>query len=481
MKQLLWNVGRSCCLAACLLFAAPHIAADAAGPLRIHPTNPRYFTDGARQSDGSYKAVLLTGSHSWPNLIDRGPTDPPPVFDFTAYLALLQEYHHNFIRLWSRHVTWYHGYGEGELHAAPLAWQRTGPGPALDGKPKFDLTKFHQPYFDRLRTRVIAARDRNIYVSIMLFGGSYECRGGWQGNPFHSQNNVNGIDGDTDRDGEGPESHTLQVPAITRIQEAYVRKVVATVNDLDNVLYEVSNEGEDSSREWQYALIHFIHTYEAQQPKQHPVGMTAIGSGDAESNRTLTASAAEWISPHTAAWGGVGNTPPADGIQVSILDSDHWFVVELYSNPLLGRAWVWKAFCRGHNPILMEHLPPQSMVLPDCPVSLDDPGYVASRRAMGQVRRIAEGMDLATMTPHAELASTKYCLAHPGREYLVYQPEPDKPFSLELKSGSYLCDWLDPATGKAAGKRIVESSGTVFEFRAPFRGDAVLYLQSKSN
>jgi hypothetical protein len=34
------------------------------------------------------------------------------------------------------------------------------------------------------------------------------------------------------------------------IQEAYVKKVIDTVNDLDNVLYEISNESRGSSDEW---------------------------------------------------------------------------------------------------------------------------------------------------------------------------------------------------------------------------------------
>jgi len=46
--------------------------AKAAGPLRVHQANPRYFTDG------SGKAVYLTGSHRWANLMDRGPSDLPP-------------------------------------------------------------------------------------------------------------------------------------------------------------------------------------------------------------------------------------------------------------------------------------------------------------------------------------------------------------------------------------------------------------------
>ncbi|HLB48771.1 MAG TPA: DUF6298 domain-containing protein, partial [Anaerolineales bacterium] len=416
-------------------------AAQAAGPLRVHPSNPRYFTDGTKNADGSLKAVYLTGSHTWANLIDRGPSDPPPVFDFDGYLDLLEKHHHNFIRLWGRQVSWYHDYGEGELHAAPLAWSRTGPGNALDGKAKFDLTKLNQAYFDSLRARVTAARDRGIYVGVMLFGGSYECRGGWQGNPFNVQNNINGVNGDPASDGEGLEAHTLEAPAITRFQEAYVCKIIDTVNDLDNVLYEISNEGEDSSKEWQYHLIRFVHDYEAAKPKQHPVGMTAIGSGDAKSNEVLSASPAEWISPHTHAWGGVGNIAVADGVKVSLLDSDHWFVVELYKNPTLARQWVWKSFCRGYNPILMEHLPPQSMVLSDCPLTRDDPGYIASREAMGQTRRLAERMNLAAMTPQSELASTTYCLANVGVEYLIYQPKVGEAFSVELKAGKYRYEW----------------------------------------
>lgn len=467
------------CLVALFLGASALAAAPAAGPLRVHPTNPRYFTDGTTNRDGSLKAVYLTGSHTWGNLVDRGPSDPPPVFDFDSYLAFLEEHHHSFIRLWGRHVTWYHGYGEGELHAAPLAWARTGPGHALDGKPKFDLTKFNQAYFERLRTRVIAARDRGIYVSIMLFGGSYECRGGWRGNPFNAPNNINGVNGDLNEDGEGLETQTLRIRALSRLQEAYVRKVVDTVNDLDNVLYEISNESDDSSKEWQYHLIRFIHDYEAKKPKQHPVGMTALWSADAQSNLALAAGPAEWISPHTAAWGGVRNLPVADGAKVSLLDSDHWFVVELYNHPALGREWVWKSFCRGHNPILMEHLPPLSAVMKDHPLTPDDAGYVASRHAMGRTRRFAERMNLAAMTPRNELATTGYCLADPGKEYLIYQPKAGEAFSVELKAGTYEFEWFNVAKGEEAGNGRLDSSGGAQQFKAPFDGDAVLYFKAK--
>ncbi len=51
------------------------------GPLRVCADNPRYFAD----KEG--RALLLTGSHVWYNLVDMGPEDPPRAFDYDAYLA----------------------------------------------------------------------------------------------------------------------------------------------------------------------------------------------------------------------------------------------------------------------------------------------------------------------------------------------------------------------------------------------------------
>ncbi len=237
----------------------------AKGPLKVLHFNPRYFTDG------SGRAIYLTGSHTWNNLQDHSDQ---PSLDYGGFLDVLQSHNHNFIRLWtSEHASVPQQQNLFPDH--PLPYQRTGPGNSLSGLPKFDLTKVNQAYFDRLRFRVKAAQDRNIYVSVMLFQGfSVERKGRpmnpWLGHPFNINNNVNGINGDLDGDGEGTEVHTLQVPAITALQEVYVRKVIDTLNDLDNVLYEISNENHANSEGWQYYMITFIKSYEAGKSKQHP-------------------------------------------------------------------------------------------------------------------------------------------------------------------------------------------------------------------
>lgn len=479
MKRYLPHWPRAFIAAAAVSVTLPIDGGSVAhGPLRVHPTNPRYFTDGTTNQDGSLKAVYLTGSHTWANLIDRGPSDPPPGFDFDRYVDFLAKHNHNFIRLWGRQVSWYHGYGEGELHAAPLAWLRTGPGTALDGKRKFDLTRLDQAYFHRLRERVIAARDRGIYVGIMLFGGHYECHGGWRGNPFNVGNNIHSINGDPSGDGAGLEAHTLAVPEITQLQEAYVRRVIDTVNDLDNVLYEIANEADGGSFEWQAHLVRFIRACEAELPKQHPVGITALWVDDpVKGNQMLLVSPADWIAPQVTAGGVVSNLPAAGGSKVSLIDSDHWFVKEVYRNPVFGRDWVWKAFCRGHNTILMEHLAPLSFVDGDYPLTNDDPGYIASRRAMGQTRRLAERINLAAMPPRGDLASSGYCLANPGNEYLVYAPRGGEiTVDLAAVQGLLAVEWIHPVEEtKTSGAPI--QGGTKRSFRAPFAGDAVLYLK----
>lgn len=457
-------------LSASLLFLAARIAASpATGPLRVSTANPRYFTDT------SGKAVYLTGAHTWNSLQDMGPTDPPTAFDFKAYLDFLERHHHNFIRLWRWElVSWNTAANqekESRIHfAAPHPWARASSAKALDGKPAFDLKTFDQAYFKRLRSRVAEANQRGIYVSIMLFEGwgLQFMPDGWKSHPFNPANNANGIGADLDRDGKGLGIFTLANPEITRLQEAYVRKVIDTVNDLDNVLYEISNENHPPSTEWQYHFIRFVHDCEKTKPKQHPVGMTFQYQNG--TNAALFASPADWISPNPKADHGFdyqSNPPPADGRKVILSDTDHLWGIG-------GDVpWVWKSFLRGLNPLFMD--PYKREILNRGSEDQWEP----VRRALGDTRRFAERVNLLTMIPHPELASTRYGLANPGMEYLIYQPKPGEAFSVELKAGNYRYEWFNTANSATAGNGRIAAAGGNQDFKAPFDKAAVLYLKTE--
>ena len=443
-----------------LICAAAISHADpATGPLRVSKENSRYFTDGTG------RAVLLTGSHVWSNLVDIGPSDPPPAFDFDAYLNRLSELNHNFIRLWTWElVTW--RWREVDARVAPHPWARTGPGEALDGKPKFDLASYDPDYFNRLRDRVASAGDKGIYVSVMLFEGwgMQFCENAWENHPFHPDNNVNGTGRYLSAEGPGLDIHTMAHPEVTALQEAYVRKVIDTVNGLDNVLYEISNENHPGSTEWQYHMIDSIHAYEATKPKQHPVGMTFQYKGG--SNQALFESPAEWISPNQQ--GGYRDSPPANkGRKVILTDTDHLWGIGG------NEAWVWKSFFRGLNPIFMD--PYDGVVLG----KRFDPKWEPIRRAMGQTLQLANRVDLAAMVPRPGLASSGYCLADPGNEYLVYLPKGGEVIvDLASGEGQLSVEWLNPQNGAFVPGDSVEG-GAKRSFRAPFEGQAVLHLARK--
>ena len=100
----------------------PAISRRIAGPLKILSSNPRYFTDG------SGRAIYVTGSHHWGNFQDYSRR---PEFDYGAYLNLLRSHGHNLIRLWSTENAFASaGNGLwGDIH--PLPYKRTGPGAAV--------------------------------------------------------------------------------------------------------------------------------------------------------------------------------------------------------------------------------------------------------------------------------------------------------------------------------------------------------------
>lgn len=480
-----------------------------AGPLVVSPANPRYFAVASRD-DADRQVVYLTGAHVNNNFHDGlgfGPACPeePEAFDYDAYLTFLADHGHNFIRLW-RWEQFKGHLGVADVHfcMTPQPWPRTGPGTALDGKPKFDLSTFDRAYFDRLRDRVLAAGRAGIYASVMLFEGFSlhltAVPDNVEGHPFHAANNVNGIGIASIVDYQ-----VLPLdPRVQALQEAYIRQVVDTVHDLPNVLYEVANESSGETAEavtfpdgltiptpigdttqWQYWVIDTVKRYERQMGYDaHPIGMTFLYPvpDQSRANEPLWNSPADWISPGfddgpspgRGRW--LTDPPVNDGAKVVISDTDHYSPFEADA------LWAWKSFLRGHNPILYD-LGIVNGVNPADPTA-GHPSYASlepARWALGDTLRFAWRMNLVAMTPRGDLSSTGYALANPGEEYLVLQPsEAAEAFTVTLEPTTYAVEWHGLATRETrmATELTVEGTDAV-SFTPPFAapGPAVVYLK----
>ena len=437
---------------------------EGAEPLRPHPENPRYFA----HPGGS--PIYLTGSHTWNNVVDMGVTDPPAPLDYASYVQWLKDQGHNFTRLWTWELLRWDTSpldGQPPRHhfIAPHRYVRSGPGLAADGRPKFDLTRLNDAYFDNLSERVRIAEENGIYVSVMLFEGwgNQTIPGAYAASPYHPANNINGIAADLNEDGVALEVHQGAVPSVTEIQKRYVARVLETLNDYDNLLYEIGNEIHHSSTDWQYEMIRFVRDYEQGLPKQHPVGMTYQYRHGV--NQTLFESPADWISPNDVVVYR-SDPPPADGSKVVLADTDHFWGVG--GSP----TWVWKSFFRGLNPIFMD--PMDGAVIAADPYPIDADGV---RRSMGQTLTWAGRISLASMPPRGDLASSTYCLADPGREYLVFVPETMSGVTVELPEGEYRYLWYDTANGAETDAKLLSHPGGPSWRPKPYATGSVLHVE----
>lgn len=451
-------------------------------PLKALSTNPNYF------GNDTGKAVYLTGSHTWNSLQDWGTNDSIQPLDFTAFVNMLVAHHHNFTLLWITELPTFHGLpskvsSSPEFSVTPFPWQRTGPGNASDGKLKFDLSRFNQGFFDRLRKRVEQLNSSGIYAGVYFFSGEFVLRFRFAGDgyPFTGSNNVNGVD-----DGGGTDSLTMTAPnAITAIQDAYVKKVIDTLNDLPNVLWIVSQEAPANSQWWNSHLINVARSYEFGKPFQHPIGYGVLDNG---TDDTIMNSDADWIAPgaRISPTTSCGSGHPS--CKVNINDSDHSYFGMWNDSPRVNRNFFWINFTQGNQTLFMDpyvvYYPRENRNL--CPSPVDgigsgpDARWNNVRDTMGFIRDYANQMNLAAMTPQGKLSTTGHVLAntnatHP--EFLIYTPSGGN-FTVNLSgsNGPFAIEWMNPSTGaKIAGTEI--SGGATKTFISPFSEDAVLYLR----
>jgi hypothetical protein len=439
--------------------------------LEVDPVNPRYFTDG------SGEAIYLVGNHTWNN-VQSAPGDPlfaPSPLNYTTYLNYLQSSNFNFTRLWTWEQSAWEPWSTDKVTFSPTIYARSSTPGALDGGNKFDLNQFNQDYFDLLRSRVEQARQAGLYVSVMLFEGwSVGTKPGqpgnpWPGHPFAGANNINGVNGDMNGDGIGSEIETQQFwgtqmgDRVWAYQKAYIDKVVDTVGNQPNVIFEIGNEMNGDSFGFQNAVIPEIHNREQQDGfARHLTWMTFPWPGG--NNNALFSSAADIVAPN-----GYFDPAPATGNKVVISDTDH-----IYG---MGgdQRWVWYNFTRGMNIAYMDDMA-------GTPLNGKAPqGWqVDARRAMTETAHWAERIDLRHMLPYGTtVASSGHVLANlAGGEYLAFDPAGGSLTLNNLAAGTYAVEWMDVNTNTTVASANVTTGAGNRTLQSPFGGhDAVLHLK----
>jgi hypothetical protein len=477
------------------------------GPLKQSSVNSRYFVNPAGNG------VILTGSHTWNDFQDTDTNvgSTPGAMDFNAYVNFLTGHKQNVTILWHKDLPEYCGwnFSGSTWRMAPWPWQRPGPGVATDGNAKFDLTQFNQAYFDRLRARAQQLQASGIYAIVELFDGNQltSARCSTDGYAFTGANNVNGVDDGYSSGAAGVSSVTMTANnAITNFQDAYVKKVVDTLNDLPNVIWEIAEEQPGASMTWWAPhMMGLVKAYEGggvfegttytAKPFQHPVGIGSLNYFD-QNDTTLYASIATWVAPTLAASSFPSNVPVNNKGKVAINDSDHSLGYKGFTNSDGSiqdqnlRGYIWENITQGAEGVIF--MDPYVIFWQGSPVRNNcanptnhvctgvDGKYDKFRSSMGLAQQYVNAkMDLLKATPQGSLASTGFCLADntaTGAEYLVYAPNGGT-FTVNLSATTRALnvEWFNPATGATTSGGAL-TGGSTKSFTAPFSGDAVLYI-----
>jgi len=365
-----------------------------------------------------------------------------------------------------------------------MPFARTGPGTALDGGPKFDLTQFDERFFERLASQTAAAGQKGIFVSVMLFevygflamDGAYP-ENNWGGNPFHGPNNVNGIEVDSNGDGQGMEFFFTDDARVRDIQRQYVRKVLETIAPRDNVLLEVANELQ--APDFQRSVVQQIREAESGTDRQHLVYLSPGGRNGAgkwsplpkpfffDGLADVTAVTRSWNRRYR------GDPPVEQAGRPVFMDMDHVAATDNDGDNDWNNdpATPWKSFTRGY------HI---------CVYDSDywKPGdnreaWDRTRRSCGATVALAMQLDLVRLSPRPDLASTGFCLAEPGREYVILASGGDDVVvnGIEPRRSCEL-EWLSLTGGDPVSRETITPDRANPAFTPPQQG-LVLHIRRR--
>ena len=451
-------------------------------PLSLHPDNPHYFLFRGQPT------VLVTSAEHYGAVLNAD-------FDYRRYLQTLAADGMNHTRIFVGAYCEPEGaFRIARNTLAPAAgrflspWARSQEHGYANGGSKFDLARWDEDYFERLRDFVGQAGEAGVVVEVNLFCPFYQDDM-WDLSPMKASNNVNGI-------GAVPKEEAYTVDGsgeLMALQEEMTRKVVSELRAFDNLFYEVMNEPyqRDVPMAWQHRIVDVIVATEA----------TAAADGNGRHLISLNVAnrQAEVRDPHPAvsifnfhyAW--PPDTVPLNyGLGLPIGDNETGFTGQ-DDYPYRREAWAFLLT----GGVLFNHLDYSFAVgfedgSFDYPETQPGGGSPALRQQLRILREFIDDFEFVRMTPLAPgrvgglpQGLAAYGLEEPGRQYAVYVCKAgedaavgpgDVEMSLQLPAGRYRVEWVDTGTGELMASEEVVNGGDL-RLRSPvFTEDVALRL-----
>jgi hypothetical protein len=430
-------------------------AAAAEKPLALHPDNPHYFLFRGKPT------VIITSGEHYGAVLNLD-------FDYVKYLDELAAHGLNNTRTWAgAYVEDTKDFNITQNTLAPLRDRFICPFARSDtpgypnGGNKFDLTKWDEAYFRRLKDFLTQASERGVIVEMILFCPFYE-ESMWKLSPQNAENNVNNIG----RCKRG-EVYTLDKnDGLLAIHEAMTRKIVTELNEFDNLYYEVCNEPYERRTEmaWQHRIADVIVDTEKALPNKHLISMN-ISNGSAKIENPHPAISIfnfHYASPPTAVAENYHlNKVIGDNETGFKGTKDDHYRMEAWEFILAGGALYNNldySFTAGHEDGTFEY-----------PDRQPGGGTRELRRQLKVLKEFIESFDFVRMKPglgdlKSKLGEDVRCqvLSERGKQYAIYVKSPAAvELELELPQGAYDFEQINAITGKTIEKQRSEHTGGV--------------------
>ncbi len=445
-------------------------------PIALHPDNPHYFLWRGKP------AVLVTSAEHYGAVLNLD-------FDYRKYLDTLAADGMNATRTFSG--AYVEPAGAFKIVRNTLApglgrficpWARSDQPGYAGGGNRFDLKRWDEAYFRRLKEFVGYAGRRGVVVELTLFCPMYADKQ-WELSPMNSSNNVNRV-GAIGRE----DVYTLdRSGGLLEVQEALARKLVSELNPFDNVMFEICNEPYFGgvTMAWQHRIADVIEAAERALPRRHLI------------TQNIANKHARIEKPHAAV--SVFNfhyaTPPDAvamnyGLMKVIGDNETGF---RGTNDAPYRIEAWEFILAGGG--LFNHLDYSFVAGHEdgtfvYPATQPGGGNAAFRRQMRILSEFIHSFDFVRMRPDnsvvrggAPAGGRVRALVEPGRAMAIYvcseKSKGPAVLRIDLPEGGWQAEWIDTRTGAVAKRAAVKGGGERPLESPEFATDIALRLKKK--